>query len=128
MFTERDFELVKIPHVDQLVIKLKISDSMVSIVLVDGGSSSNIILWETFRRIRINESLIWPTHRPLPSFNNLEVKSVGTITLPIYTTERVVMITFMLVNTSSLMNVIMGRHWIHVVKGVMSTLQQVMHC
>ena len=34
----------------------------------------------------------------------------------------------MVVDTLSTMNVIMGREWIHTVKGVMPTLHQVMRC
>ena len=35
---------------------------------------------------------------------------------------------FLVVDTLSAMNVIMGREWIHAVKGVVSTLHQVMRC
>ena len=69
--------------------------------------------------------MIQHTHRPLLTFNNFKVKSMGKITLPIYAVKRVVIITFIVVNTPSLMNVIMGRHWIHAAKSIGSNLHQV---
>ena len=59
--------------------------------------------------VKIDEDLIQPTHRPLLAFNNYEVRPMSKITLHVYTTERVVMVTFMVVNISSPINIIMGR-------------------
>ena len=95
-------------------------------VLMDGGSSYDIIFWEAFKIIGVDESLIRLTHCPLLAFNNSEVKLTWTITLTVYTAKRVVMIIFMAVNTLSLMNVIMERHWINALKGVVSILHHVM--
>ena len=41
-FTEQDLEKIDIPHTDPLIIKLRIGDNLVSRVLIDGGSSSDI--------------------------------------------------------------------------------------
>ena len=60
-------------------------------------------------------------------FQNSKVNPVGTITLPVWTAERVVRVTFMVINPSSLMNVIMERQWIHVVNVVVSIFHQVIH-
>ena len=43
IFTDDDFVVVKLPHADPLVIKLRIGESIVSRVLIDGGSSSYVI-------------------------------------------------------------------------------------
>ena len=48
IFSDQDLEMIKLPHADPLIIKLWIGDAMVSRVLVDGGSSSDILLWEAF--------------------------------------------------------------------------------
>ena len=37
IFTKEDLEVVDLPHVDPLMIKLIIGDAIVSRVLVDGG-------------------------------------------------------------------------------------------
>ena len=56
------------------------------------------------------------------------MKPLGMVVLPVYAADRVIMIKFFVVDTHSSMNVIMGREWIHAVKGVVSTLHQVMRC
>ena len=43
IFTDEYLATVKVPHADPLVIKLRIGDAIVSRVLVDGGSSSDVI-------------------------------------------------------------------------------------
>ena len=48
VFLERHLKTVTVPHADPLVIKLRIANIMVSRVLVDGGSSSDLIFWEPF--------------------------------------------------------------------------------
>ena len=48
--------------------------------------------------------------------------------LPVYAVDQVIKVRFLVLDTPSAMNVIMGREWIHVVKGVVSTLHEVMRC
>ena len=43
IFTEQDLEKVDIPHTNPLIIKLRIGDNLVSRVLIDGGSNSDIL-------------------------------------------------------------------------------------
>ena len=43
IFTNKDLEAVNLPYVDPLIIKLRIGKAVVSQVLVNGGSSSNIV-------------------------------------------------------------------------------------
>ena len=43
IFMEQDLEKIDVPHSNPLVIKLRIGDNLVSRVLVDEGSSSDIL-------------------------------------------------------------------------------------
>lgn len=43
VFTDEDLEGINLPHSNLLIIKLRIRNAIVSLVLVDGGSSSNIV-------------------------------------------------------------------------------------
>ena len=45
IFTDEDLATIKLPHVNPLVIKLRIRDAIVSRVLVDERSSLHIIFW-----------------------------------------------------------------------------------
>ena len=95
---------------------------MVSRVLVDGGSSFDILFWDAFRRMGIEKEEIRPVKTSLHTFNGDEVKPLGIIALRIYAAYRVIEVKFLVVDTHSVMNVIMAREWIHAVKGVVSTL------
>ena len=45
VFIYEDLEMIDLPHVDYLMIKLRIGDAIVSRVLVDRGSNRDIIFW-----------------------------------------------------------------------------------
>ena len=76
----------------------------------------------------IDKEMVQPVKISLHSFNGVEVKPIGMIALLVYATDRILEVKFLVVDTLSAMNVIMGREWIHDVKGVVSTLHQVMRC
>ena len=48
--------------------------------------------------------------------------------MPIYAADWVIDVKFLVVDTPLAMNVIMGKEWIHAVKGVVSTLHQMIRC
>lgn len=97
-------------------------------VLVDGESSFNIPFWDAFQRMGIKEEEIWLIETSLHAFNGAEVKPLGMVTLPVYAADQIMEVKFLMVDTPLAMNVIIGREWIHVVKGVVSTLHQVIRC
>ena len=51
VFTDEDLADIKVPHANPLIIKLRIKDAIVSHVLVDGGSSSDVIFWNALQRM-----------------------------------------------------------------------------
>ena len=71
---------------------------------------------------------IQPVKTSLHTFNGAKVKHLGIIALPVYAANWVIEVKFLVVDTPLAMNVIMGREWIYTVKGVVSTLHQVIRC
>ena len=55
VFIDKYLEEIDLPHADPLMIKLRIGNAIVSWVLVDGGSSSDIIFWNALWRMGKNE-------------------------------------------------------------------------
>ena len=57
----------------------------------------------------IGEEMIWPVKTSLHAFNGIEVKPLEVVALPMYASDRKIEVKFLVVNTPSMMNVIMGR-------------------
>ena len=47
-FTDQDLYTVQLPHQDPLVIKLQVNQVILGRVLVDGGSSAEVLFWDMF--------------------------------------------------------------------------------
>ena len=62
------------------------------------------------------------------AFDETKVNPIGTIDLPVYAADRILTVKFFIVDTRSTINAIMGREWIQSIKGVVSTLYQVLRC
>ena len=126
IFTDEDLLSFNLPHSNPLIIKLRIGNAMMSRVLVDRGSSMYIIFWDALQKMVFSENLISPVMTQIHAFNGVEITPIGIVALHVYITDRVLMVTFFIIDTPLAINVIMDREWIHAVKGVVLTLHQVM--
>jgi hypothetical protein len=52
-FTEEDFELKSAIHNDAMVIEVNIAGRIIGKVLVDNGSSVEILFWKTFEKMNL---------------------------------------------------------------------------
>ncbi|XP_070050433.1 uncharacterized protein [Nicotiana tomentosiformis] len=79
-FTEEDACGLLLPHNDALVISLNVLDFKIKRVLVDPGSSANIIQWRVLEQAKLTRSII-PTTKLLAGFNLASVMTRGKILL-----------------------------------------------
>ncbi|XP_070056160.1 uncharacterized protein [Nicotiana tomentosiformis] len=79
-FDDVDVDCLMIPHNDALVISLLIHDTNVKRVLIDPGSSVNIILLRVVNEMQIDDQMI-PKAHSLSGFNNSTVITKGEIML-----------------------------------------------
>ena len=63
--------------------------------------------------MEIEKEEIWLVKTSLHAFNGVEVKPLGIIAFLVYTVDRIIEVKFLVVDTPSVINVIMGRKWIH---------------
>ena len=63
-FLEDDTRRLHHPHGDALVISFQIGDYNMHWVLVDNGSSANILYYPTFQQMRIDKERLTPTMPP----------------------------------------------------------------
>ncbi|XP_070052326.1 uncharacterized protein [Nicotiana tomentosiformis] len=142
-FTEEDADGFLLPHNDALVISLNVLDFKIKRVLVDLGSSANIIQWRvleqnldcsnTIKRVLVDlgssaklTGSIIPATNLLARFNLTSVTTRGEILL-LTNAEGVMKTTlFEVVDGDMGYNFILGRPWLHEVKAVPSTYHQLL--
>ena len=107
-FTERDLYTMRLSHQDPLVIKLQVDQAMLGRVLVGGGSSSEFILWDAFQKIGLDEKMLVPIESPLVAFDGTRVFPRGIARLMVYAAERILPVNFLVMESISAFNVIMG--------------------
>ena len=82
-------------------------------VLVDNGSSADILYYLAFQQMRIDRERLTPTNAPLVGFEGTRVFPLGAITLAMragdYPRQITREVTFLVVNCSSAYNAILGQ-------------------
>ena len=112
-------------HHDGLVISLPVGNCMIKRILVDNGSSANIIMLDTLKHMNIDEKNIVNKSTMLVGFSGETKKTSGEITLATYAKGINLQVKFLVINTLSSYNMILGRPWIHEMKAIPSTYHQV---
>jgi hypothetical protein len=69
-FTEEDFKLKSMIHNDAKVIGK---------ILVDNGSSANILFLKTFENMNLSQHMLHPPEYPLQGFRGKPIKPVGKV-------------------------------------------------
>ncbi|KAL0433349.1 UNVERIFIED_CONTAM: hypothetical protein Slati_2669200 [Sesamum latifolium] len=115
---------------DPMVIKLDIANFFIHKVLIDNGSSADIIFWNVLRWTGLEDFDLSPVQTPLVAFGGSEIASMGTIDLPVSMGKeprrRTIMVRFLVVDTPFAYNVILGRPGLNLFREVVSTYHQKM--
>ncbi|XP_057790956.1 uncharacterized protein LOC131008072 [Salvia miltiorrhiza] len=113
------------PHHDALVISIYIANCLTKRVLIDNGSSANILFFSAYREMGLDESKLIKKAAVLVGFSGESTTTAGEIDLPVYTEGVNLSTRFLVVDAPSAYNVILGRPWIHEMEAVPSTYHQV---
>ena len=112
-FSEEDAQRLHHLHDDALVVSIQVGDYDMYWVLVNNGSSADILYYPVFQQMRINKGRLAPANAPLVGFGGTEVYPLGTITLPVtigdYPQQITRDVTFLVVDCSFTYNAIIGR-------------------
>ena len=73
---------------DSLVIKAHVADCWVRRILVDTGSSADIIFWECFEKMGLDRNLLRACTAPLTGFTGHQARVMGRICLPVVVGEK----------------------------------------
>ena len=82
-FNEADARGVKQPHSDPLVIMLNIEGFNTKRILVDNGSSADIIYLPAFQQLKLDPKRLRPFESPLVNFSGDKVYPKGIVMLTI---------------------------------------------
>ena len=113
-----------------LVVRLGLMTSRfdrynIKIILVDNGSSADILYYPAFQQMRLGRDLLRPACSPLIGFEGMKVYLVGIVTLPVvvgsYPRQITKSVNFLVVDWSSSYNAIIGKPTLNSWKAVTST-------
>ena len=82
-FSEEDARRLHHPHDDALVISIRVGDYNMHRVMVDNGSSIDILYYPAFQQMRIDRERLVSTNTPLVGFGGTRVFPLGAVTLSV---------------------------------------------
>ena len=112
------------PHDDALVVTLRIGGYDVKRVLVDQGSTVEVMFPDLYKGLKLKLEDLTAYDSPSVSFEGKTVTPKGMIRLSIQTDSDVVEVDFIVVDAYSPYTTIVARPWLHALGAVSSTLHQ----
>ena len=112
------------PHYDTFIMTVCINSFDVHRVLVDLGSTVDLLHLPTFKQMRVPIDHLHSAGRVLSGFNGATTLSVGDITFSVKAGPVTQQVLFSVVEDLRPYNVILGRAWLHAMKAVPSTYHQ----
>ncbi|GFZ06814.1 hypothetical protein Acr_18g0009840 [Actinidia rufa] len=124
-FSNDDLRGLHLPHDDALVVSAVIANFNVQRILIDNGSSADILFISAFEKMKIGLDKLHPFHTPLIGFGGNTTHPLGWINLPITLGTEPHQITiwqdFIVVDCPSPYNAILGRSTLGGIKAITST-------
>ncbi|GAV78702.1 hypothetical protein CFOL_v3_22167, partial [Cephalotus follicularis] len=112
-FSEVDYDRVRLPHDDLVVVTLMVELLTMKRILIDSGSSTDILYKHAFDQLRIPFDQLKPVKTLSVGFAGEMVHPLGSIDLSVVAgtapRQTQVQITFLVVDTPSPYNTIIGR-------------------
>ena len=112
------------PHHDVLVISLHVANCLTRRILIDNGSSCNILFNNALKEMQVDESKLSRRTTMLIGFSGEQKSTLGEIIIPVYAKGVNLYTNFLVLDCQSPYNAILGRPWIHELKAVPSTYHQ----
>ncbi|XP_077224038.1 uncharacterized protein LOC143857491 [Tasmannia lanceolata] len=129
-FSDADLDNLILPHDDALVLTMLLANWEVKKILMDNGSSADILYYHAFQKMMIGDDRLKPVNSDLFGFFGEVVKVEGQIELPVLVGEppcqAFTMVNFLVVRATSVYNAILGRPGQNLIRAVASAYHQKM--
>ena len=129
-FSEEDLEGVQLPHDDALVITALVANREVHRILVDNGSSTDIIFNQAFQKMGIPLTQLTPSNATVTGLSGEPVRPIGhwatTLRVGSGDCQKEVCLNFCILDIPASYNMILGRSGLHALEAVVSTLHLAM--
>lgn len=121
-FTEDEVPVEGMGHNMALHISVKCQDHMLAKVLIDNGSSLNVMPKSTLSKLPVDGSYMKPSAMIVRVCDGSRRSVIGEIELPIQIGPYTFQITFQVMDITPAYSCLLGRSWIHSAGAVPSTL------
>ena len=123
-FSDSDLEGCQHPHDDPLLVRAVVANKTVHWVLIDNGSSADIIFASAFDKMGIGREKLEPVNTPLRGFSGERVLPLGSIQLVLTLGDPPCQATtttkFLVVDAPSAYNMLLGRPSLNSIKAIPS--------
>ena len=122
-FSDSDLKGCQHPHDDPLVIRAVVANKTVHRVLVDNGSSADIIFASAFDKMSIRRKKLEPVNTQLRGLSGEKVLPLGSIQLVLTLGDppcQATMARFLVVDAPSAYNMLLGRPSLNAIKAIPS--------
>ncbi|XP_039683784.1 uncharacterized protein [Medicago truncatula] len=123
-FSEEDLPVEGKNHNMALHISVMCKTDSLSNVLIDNGSSLNVMAKTTFDKLTYSDGFIRPSCMSVRAFDGSRKTVWGEIDLPITIGPQEFKVTFQIMDIQASYSCLLGRPWIHEAGAVTSTLHQ----
>jgi hypothetical protein len=111
-------------HNKALHISMKCQDNTIARVLVDTGSSLNVMPKSTLVKLSLDGPVLKPSSMIVKAFDGSQREVIGEIELPMVIGPHLFNISFQVMDINPSYSCLLGRPWIHAAGAVTSTLHQ----
>ena len=77
--------------------------------MIDGGSSAEVLFWDAFQNMGLDEQMLVPMESPLVAFDGTRVFPNGIEHLMVHAAERTLPVNFLVIERRFVFNAIIGR-------------------
>ena len=128
-FSDSDMEGCQHPHDDPLVVRVVVANKIVHRVLVDNGSSADIIFTSALDKIGIGREKLEPVNAHLRGFSGERVLPLGSIQLVLTlgdpSCKATTTVRFLVVNAPLAYSILLGRPSINAIRAIPSAYHMI---